>query len=267
MKKLLLFTSVILGLIIMTYPKAITGFAGGSPGGKTNSPMDGQNCTACHAGSINSGQGSVTISSDIPASGYIPANTYTITVESSHPSYTKYGFELTAESFGNKTGGFTIVNSSQTKLINGGNAVTHKIGGTLGSASKTWSVNWTAPATGNITVDFYATSVTANGNSQNSGDNVYTAQYSVVEEGFPTGAINNVSTDIEVTFNGSELIINGTSSLMALNVYDIKGKLISNQYEVQLPSTINTINLSAGIYIVNSLDKNGIRMTNKISIY
>ncbi|MGY8951081.1 MAG: choice-of-anchor V domain-containing protein [Flavobacteriales bacterium] len=265
MKKLLLFTSVILGLIIMTYPKAITGFAGGSPGGKTNSPMDGQNCTACHAGSINSGQGSVTITSDIPASGYIPANTYTITVESSHPSYTKYGFELTAESFGNKTGGFTIVNSSQTKLINGGNAVTHKIGGTLGSASKTWSVNWTAPAAGNMSVDFYATSVTANGNSQNSGDNVYTANYSVNEE--VSVAINNVSTDLEVTFNGSELIINGTSSLMALNVYDIKGKLISNQYEVQLPSTINTINLSAGIYIVNSLDINGIRMTNKISIY
>ena len=265
MKKLLLFTSVILGLIIMTYPKAITGFEGGSPGGKTNSPMDGQNCTACHAGSINSGQGSVTITSDIPASGYIPANTYTITVESSHPSYTKYGFELTAESFGNKTGGFTIVNSSQTKLTNGGNAVTHKSGGTLGSASKTWSVNWTAPAAGNMSVDFYATSVTANGNSQNSGDNVYTANYSVNEE--VSVAINNVSTDLEVTFNGSELIINGSSSLMALNVYDIKGKLISNQYEVQLPSTINTINLSAGIYIVNSLDINGIRMTNKISIY
>ena len=267
MKKILLFTSVILGLIIMTYPKAITGFAGGSPGGKTNSPMDGQNCTACHSGTVNSGQGSVTITSDIPALGYVPGSTYSITVEASHPSYTKYGFELTAESFGSKMGGFTIVNSSQTKLTNGGNAVTHKIGGTLGSASKTWSVNWTAPATGNITVDFYATSVTANGNSQNSGDNVYTANYSVVEEGFPTGAINNVSTDIEVTFNGSELIINGTSSLMALNVYDIKGKLISNQYEVQLPSTINTINLSAGIYIVNSLDKNGITMTNKISIY
>ena len=265
MKKILLFTSLILGLIIMTYPKAITGFEGGSPGGKTNSPMDGQNCTACHAGSINSGQGSLTITSDIPANGYIPANTYSITVESSHPSYTKYGFELTAESFGNKTGGFTIVNSSQTKLTNGGNAVTHKIGGTLGSASKTWSVNWTAPSAGSMSVDFYATSVTANGNSQNSGDNVYTANYSVNEE--VSVAINNVSTDLEVTFNGSELIINGTSSLIALNVYDIKGKLISNQYEVQLPSSINTVNLSTGIYIVNTLDKNGIRMTNKISIY
>jgi len=265
MKKNLFFLSAIFGLLIMTYPKSITGFVGGSPGGKTNSPMDGQNCTACHAGSINSGQGSVTITSDIPASGYIPANTYTITVESSHPSYTKYGFELTAESFGNKTGGFTIVNSSQTKLTNGGNAVTHKIGGTLGSASKTWSVNWTAPSAGSMSVDFYATSVTANGNSQNSGDNVYTANYSVNEE--VSVAINNVSTDLEVTFNGSELIINGTSSLIALNVYDIKGKLISNQYEVQLPSSINTVNLSTGIYIVNTLDKNGIRMTNKISIY
>ena len=265
MKKLLLFTSVIFGLIIMTYPKAITGFAGGSPGGKTNSPMDGQNCTACHSGTVNSGQGSVTITSDIPALGYVPGSTYSITVEASHPSYTKYGFELTAESFGSKMGGFTIVNSSQTKLTNGGNAVTHKSAGTLGSASKTWSVNWTAPAVGIMSVNFYATVVTANGNSQNSGDNVYSTNY-YVEEGMSV-SINNVSTDLEVTFNGSELIVNGTSSLMALNVYDIKGKLISNQYEVQLPSIINTVNLSAGIYIVNTLDKNGIRVTNKISIY
>jgi hypothetical protein len=116
-----------------------------------------------------------------------------------------------------------------------------------------------------MSVNFYATVVTANGNSQNSGDNVYSTNY-YVEEGMSV-SINNVSTDLEVTFNGSELIVNGTSSLMALNVYDIKGKLISNQYEVQLPSIINTVNLSAGIYIVNTLDKNGIRVTNKISIY
>jgi len=265
MKKNLFFLSAICGLLIMTYPKSITGFVGGSPGGKTNSPMDGQNCTACHSGTVNSGQGSVTISSDIPANGYIVGNTYSIAVESSHPTYTRYGFELTAESFGIKTGGFTIVNSSQTKLTNGGNAVTHKSAGTLGSATKTWSVNWTAPSTGNLSVDFYATTVTANGNSQNSGDNVYTTNYSVNEE--VSVAINNVNTDLKVAFNGSEITIDGASNLMALNLYSISGKLISNQYEMQLPTNINTSNLSKGIYIVNTLDENGNRQTNKISIY
>ena len=113
MKKTLLFTIIICGLLIMSYPQMIIGFQGGSPGGKTNSPLDGQNCTMCHSGTINSGQGSVNISSDVPVSGYIPGNTYTITVMGAHPSFTKYGFELTAESSGSKTGGFTITNSSQ----------------------------------------------------------------------------------------------------------------------------------------------------------
>ena len=172
---------------------------------------------------------------------------------------------FTAESFGSKIGGFTIVNSSQTKLTNGGNAVTHKSAGTLGSATKSWSVNWTAPAVGIMSVNFYATVVTANGNSQNSGDNVYSTNY-YVEEGMSV-SINNISTDLKVAFNGSEITIDGASNLMALNLYSISGKLISNQYEMQLPTNINTSNLSKGIYIVNTLDENGNRQTNKISIY
>ena len=51
---------------------------------------------------------------------------------------------------------FNITNSSQTKLTNNNNSVTHKNTGTLGSATKTWTVGWTAPTTGNMTIDFYS---------------------------------------------------------------------------------------------------------------
>ena len=44
-----------------------------------------------------------------------------------------------------KVGGFNITNSSQTKLTNNNNSVTHKNTGTLGSTQiKTWTVDWTS---------------------------------------------------------------------------------------------------------------------------
>lgn len=145
MKKILIFTGLIFSIYILSYPKLINANVNGSPGGKSGSPLDGASCNMCHGSNVNTGLGSFNISSDIPISGFVPGETYTITIQGAHPSFNKYGFELTAESAGIKVGGFNITNSSQTKLINNNNSVTHKNTGTLGSATKNWTVNWTAP--------------------------------------------------------------------------------------------------------------------------
>ena len=59
-----IFTLIILA--ISFYPqKEIVAEENGSPGAKTNSPIDGQNCTGCHAGSINSGAGTTSITTNI----------------------------------------------------------------------------------------------------------------------------------------------------------------------------------------------------------
>ena len=79
----------------MSYPKLTTAYVNGSPGGKSGSPLDGGNCTMCHGSGINSGPGSFNISSDVPTTGFISGETYTITIQGSHPPLTKYGFELT----------------------------------------------------------------------------------------------------------------------------------------------------------------------------
>lgn len=51
--------------------------AGGAPIGKTGSPGDGSNCTGCHSGVATTSAGLIT--SNVPVTGYIPGNTYTIT--------------------------------------------------------------------------------------------------------------------------------------------------------------------------------------------
>ena len=42
----------------------------GSPGAKTGSPMDGNNCTACHYAPVNSGTGMLSVATNIPTQGY-----------------------------------------------------------------------------------------------------------------------------------------------------------------------------------------------------
>ena len=79
--------------------------------------MDGQNCTGCHSGTINSGIGTATITTNIPASGYSIGSTYTITLTGIKTNCTKFGFELTAENaMLGKAGTFFITNSTDNKI-------------------------------------------------------------------------------------------------------------------------------------------------------
>ena len=136
MKKSLLFIPICIGLAIFFYPTSSNTKENGSPGGKTDSPMDGQNCTGCHGGTINSGTtGTATITTNIPVAGYIIGNTYTITLTGVQSGIIKFGFELTAESGNNKTGDLMITDNT-TKLANSNNAVTHKSSGTSGNSTK-----------------------------------------------------------------------------------------------------------------------------------
>lgn len=155
-------------------------YTGGSPGAKTGSPGDNnQTCTACHSGSAISVANQIV--SNIPPSGYVPGQTYTIEVSVSHES-SKFGFEATAERLGNqKAGTFVITNTEETKLANNSSAVTHKSGGTAGSDSRTWAFDWIAPSKGSGPITFYAAFNATNGNGNTSGDVVYTSQMAVDE--------------------------------------------------------------------------------------
>ena len=107
MKKLFLLFLSFLFISIIFYPnKNITSRTNGSPGGYTNSVGDGGNsCTQCHSGTINTGIGLVSIYTNIPSSGYVPGQTYTVSATVSDLGKTKFGFETTAEDIsGNKKG-------------------------------------------------------------------------------------------------------------------------------------------------------------------
>ena len=248
MKKSLFCIGALMLIFILNYPVSTTAYVSGSPGGKTNSPLDGNTCNGCHSGNLNSGPGSFNISSNIPSTGYIAGNTYNITVQGSHPSFNKYGFELTAENLTQKIGEFNIINSSQTKLTNNNNSVTHKITGTLGSANKTWNVNWTAPNSGSGTIKFYVAGMASNGNNTNSGDEVYTSMYQVDEEN--TVSLNHLNNKIKTFVKNNNIIIEGYDNLKKISISDINGQTVYNDTYVSLPTKISTSILNSGIYVI-----------------
>ena len=247
MKKYLLIFPITIALAIFFYPTTSISNGTGSPGGKTNSPLDGQNCTACHSGTINSGIGNASITTNIPSWGYIPGQTYTITLTGVKTNCTKFGFELTAEdAFNSKTGTFFITNGMTQYAANTNNtAVTHTNAGTSGNTTKSWSIDWT-PDQASSSTTFYASLLFANNNGNYLGDNVFTNSLMVFEA--VTTSNNNLSEENDFTFYSPNKTIESNTIVL---VYDISGKLVLTTKE-----EFTTIShLKNGIYIIKSEKK------------
>ena len=102
MKRLLFLCSLALSLAIIFYPSTTISNSSGSPGNMTGAP--GENtCTACHSSfGLNTGPGTVSLTSNIPASGYTPGNTYTVTATILDSGINQFGFEAFGGDFLNK---------------------------------------------------------------------------------------------------------------------------------------------------------------------
>jgi hypothetical protein len=253
MKKTLLFIGLLVSAII--FIAALTN-AAHSPGGQTGSPADGSNCTVCHTGTPQTAASSW-ISHNIPSSGYVPGQTYTVTLTGTHSGVQRFGFECTVEdSKNNKVGVFTITNSAETELVNMSHAVSHTGSGlTPSNNSKSWSFDWTAPAAGTGDVTFFAALNAANGDMGASGDVIYLSHLTVAEDvssGINDGHINDL---ISIYPNPANDFLNiqfnhGLSG--EVKIYNVAGKeLVSNKLNRSTPlCKLDVSGLSNGIYFV-----------------
>lgn len=247
MRTILIIPTIII-LAILCYPTTSNSNGSGSPGGKTNSPLDGQNCTGCHSGNIqqNTGNNMGSITTNIPVSGYMAGSTYTITLTGVGGALiNKYGFELTAENGNSKSGDFMITDNT-TKLVNNNNAVTHKASGTSGTNIKSWSVDWTPSSSSSfLSTTFYAALMFSNGNNNTSGDQVYELSLTVSEDiSISVDEIQNEYFD----FNNIEKTIKNDEPF---SIYDLNGKIV-------LKTKKNKASISdfkSGIYILKSANK------------
>jgi len=121
----------------------------GAPAAKTGSPGDGANCTECHGGTATTTAGQIT--SNIPASGYVPGTTYQITATNPLTNAGKMGFEVSPQNVAGTLLG-TLVAGTGSQLVGGNKYVTHLLANTT---TNTWTFGWIAPAAGTGTVTFY----------------------------------------------------------------------------------------------------------------
>lgn len=128
-----------------------------NPPARTGSPGDkGETCVGggCHAGTAKPIAN--WIKSDIPATGYVPGTTYTITATATGKGMDAFGFEIAPQDDkGNMIGKLVVTNAKEMELVGNGKFISQNKGGKKGKDSKTWSFKWIAPKNGPATFNFY----------------------------------------------------------------------------------------------------------------
>ena len=232
---------------------------GGSPGAKTGSPGDNNdNCTFCHSDNdiINNNN---LISSDIPANGYVPGETYMLIIKASHTGSKRIGFEITAENnISDKIGTFALINDELTKFTNDSTAVTHTFKGTVANDSVSWQLNWQAPEPGSGDVTFYIAVNASNSDQSSSGDQVYLSNYHVIEEGttgekqisFVEDKIRVYPNPVKNKINISVIEPSVINNITLLNIFGKKVRSFKFDRNVKSIIQIELDKINVGIYFI-----------------
>ena len=204
MKKIFWLFSITLMVQIITTMSFVDVHSNNSsaPLGYTGSPNENNSRTCssqnggCHSGSGTTFQSDM-ISINIPDCGYIPGETYTVTLTVSSVGRNEFGFSVSPQFSGGATAG-TMIASSGTQLNGSGRYLTHTSAGTIESSPNTrvWTFNWIAPQAGSGDVVFYAAFNASNNNNANTGDLIFNSNLSIFEGVQPEAPVifgNNIN--------------------------------------------------------------------------
>jgi hypothetical protein len=274
MKKIILFTSSLCAITVASVlqsPDAHSRSAG-APAQHAGAPADnsGQTCSksGCHNTNPATDRDGM-VSSNVPETGYIPGETYSITVSVEQAGISKFGFQATAQDeAGNLQGSYVFTNPTETQHPTIGSAslltkyITHTAAGNTTSTpgSKSWSFDWVAPAAGTGEVNFYCAVNCANGNGNNSGDQIF-KDVLTLQESISTSLNLNDANDLNHVFpNPSsgqqvQIVVPQNASVV---IYDATGKLVMQSTVTKGQNTIDVSALESGVYFM-SFEQNGKR--------
>ncbi len=275
LKKFTLSLSIISALVIIydaNYNNAHTN-GSGAPSGRTGSPGDNATCNtgSCHPATQPTDH-VATITSNVPVGGYVPGTTYSITATATKTGVSEFGFEISPQnSSGTKLGAFVTPLPAGTQFANPNTGlankyVTHTSSGTAGSGTKTWTLQWTAPAQGTGTVTFYGAFNFTNSNNSSSGDVIKTTTLAIAEN--TTVSINEADASNEgftVFPNPAAEVITVSFYLyeqatVTTEIFDINGRMIKkinteNVYPGRHELVLNAhADMEAGLYFIRLND-------------
>ena len=143
--------------------------SGGPSGNYANNAPSYNNCTQCHNGNVNSGNGNVSIQG-LPSTGYTPGELYSLTVKVTGTNSRGYGFQMASQIGNDNAGNFSLGTLSEDAELNG-NRVQHS----SRTVSGEWIIDWLAPSSDVGDITFSVSGLATGGNSSTGGDNVYTS--------------------------------------------------------------------------------------------
>lgn len=259
-RKVIIFTSLIAVLAIIYPPKSMDARTNGSPGGRSSST--GDNNSSCGQGGCHGGGHIVDqsgyISSDIPGSGYIPGNTYNITLSGNGRNKTKIGFEFSAENLSGVTSGSLIANSNgRNQLLGTLGHLTHTNSGTnVPSGNFNWTFQWTAPAQGAGDIKFSSAVLFTNSNGQSSGDSTRIASLIISEDQTTTvSTLGYLELNVYPNPTSDKISLNNTSPIQ-LNIIDSKGTTVYTK-KVESFENVDVSFLPKGIYYLSTFTNSG----------
>ena len=127
----------------------------GTNPGYTGSPGDSfKNCTACHGGTTQDVDGWIV--SNIPSSGWVPGQRYTVTATNTKMGATRFGFQVSPQAYnGTLLGEMIVTDTGATQFVGNKKYITYKSAGVDGVDSRSWSFDWIAPDSTISEVGFY----------------------------------------------------------------------------------------------------------------
>ena len=219
----------------------------GSPGNYTGSPSDGSTCTNCHSAGANFSL-TPTITTNIPMTGYVLGQAYTIDVSTTSSGASGWGFELTAENSGEfKVGTYDMTGATGSpKIITSGGSVTHS-----NDIFSSWNFNWTAPVVDEGVITFYAAVLAANG-SGTGGDQTVTTSNSVNLSTLSINEENILAFNIFPNPSQDFVTIQLPNGIMdgSIEVFDLLGKFVKRKQINKVDNKLNLSYLNQGVYLI-----------------
>ena len=214
--------------LLITVSSPLSGNSGGPPTGYAYNAPNYNNCTICHSGTVNSGNGSVEFI-DLP-NEFNPGETYSIGITVTGSNSRGYGFQATAMIGDQFAGNFSLNSDSENLELNGG-FIQHS----SRTDSGIWYFNWDAPEEATEAITFSASGLGTGGSSGYSGDRVYTVQVEIQPR-----SVGILSEDLLTSFslNGNypnpfngETIISyhiPKNGFVNISIFNLAGQFITN---------------------------------------
>jgi hypothetical protein len=274
MKKYILFLFVIT-LVFITTHAAFTYSASAPPAGLTNAPGE-NSCTNCHSTfplvTIGSSWDSITLTSSVPLSSFLPNTTYVLSLSFTDANSAKYGFEMTALEAGATAlspsiGTFTDSTLETTIQTQGSrDYISHSALGTSAVGNtKTWLFYYTTPTSFSGGIQFYVTVNSTNEDGSSAGDKIFAKVFSStvlpvkwISQSVKTANQLNIiewTTASEINNDRFE-IEKSENAIQWFTIGSVKGKGNSNQHNHYSFKDINNKNLTS-YYRIKQVDFDG----------